>query len=122
MRGRSLYVEADSADALRGAIVASDARAGDGTIVLRKGTRIGVAEGEPLARLRGREIHVVELSPGEMRQDETADRLARAVAGPGTIAEAASQGQARLVASGRGVLRVRADAVRAVNDRPPLLF
>ncbi len=120
MRARSLYVDARSADALRGAIVAADARAADGTVVLRKGARID--DGPALARLNGREIHVVELDPGELAQDEAADRLARALAGPGTEASRAAQGQVRLRATTSGVLRVRPEVVRAVNDRPPLLF
>lgn len=120
MRARSVYVDARSADALRGSIVAADTRAADGTIVLRKGARID--DGPALARLSGREIHVVELDPGELAQDEAADRLARALAGPGTEADRAAQGQARLRATASGVLCVRPEAVRAVNDRPPLLF
>lgn len=122
MRARSVYAGALSADVFASAIVAADARAADGTIVLRKGVRIGAVDREALAKLSGSEIHVVELEPGELDQDEAADRLAQAFAGPGTVAEAASQGQARLRATVRGVLRVRADVVRAVNDRPPLML
>ena len=122
MRARSLYVDAKSADALIGAIVAADTRAADGKIALRKGTRIGAGDAAALARLQGREIHVVELGPGELVQDEVADRLARALCGPGTVAAPVSQGQARLTATVRGVLRVRPEVVRAVNDRPPLLL
>lgn len=121
MKARSVYADPRSADGLRGTIVASDTRAADGTIILRKGARIG-NDAAALERLRGREIHVVELEPGELTQDEAADRLARALAGPGTSPAPAAQGQARLRALVRGVLRVRPEAVRAVNDSPPLLF
>lgn len=121
MRARSVYVDPTSADALRGTIVAADTRAADGTIILRKGVRVG-SDDDALERLSGREIHVVELDPGELTQDEAADRLARALAGPGTAPAPAAQGQARLRATVRGVLRVRPEAVRAVNDSPPLLF
>lgn len=109
-------------DGLRGAVVAADTRTADGTIALRKGARIGGADRDALAKLNGREIHVVELEPGELGQDDAADRLARAFAGPGTVPEAASQGQARLKATARGILRVRADVVLAVNERPPLML
>lgn len=121
MRARSVSVDGATADALRGAIVAADTRAADGTIVLRKGGRIG-NDAAALERLRGREIHVIQLDPGELTQDEAADRLARALAGRGTAPAPAAQGQARLRATVRGVLRVRPEAVRAVNDSPPLLF
>lgn len=122
MRARSVYVDARSVDVLRGAVVAADTRTPDGTIAMRKGARIGAAHRAALAKLNGREIHVVELEPGELGQDEAADRLARAFAGPGIVPEAASQGQARLKSTARGILRVRADVVSAVNDRPPLML
>lgn len=121
MRARSVYVTTEGADALRGAIVAADARSSDGAVVLRKGARID-EDGDALAKLNGREIHVVELEAGELGQDQVADRIARAVAGPGTAPRAAAQGQARIVATVRGVLQVQVDAVRAVNERPPLLL
>lgn len=122
MRARAVVFDARTAETLREAIVAADARAADGSVALRKGARIGDAGRDAIAALSGREIHVVELDPSEVTQDEAADRLARVLAGSGTAAEPASQGQARLRATARGVLRVRAEVVRAVNERPPLLL
>lgn len=65
MRARSLYVDATTVDVLAGSVVAADTRAADGAIVLRKGAHIGTGDSDALARLSGREIHVVELEPGE---------------------------------------------------------
>jgi len=48
---------------------------------LRKGTILG---GRHLERVRqAREVHLVELEPGDLHEDEAAKRLAAALAGPG---------------------------------------
>ena len=81
---------------------------------LRKGTVLG---GRHLERVRqAREIHLVELEPGDLHEDEAAKRLAAALAGPGLEAQRPVQSQARLIAGHRGLVRVRADAVDAINS------
>ncbi|HEY0830275.1 MAG TPA: hypothetical protein VGE99_03970 [Candidatus Dormibacteraeota bacterium] len=80
---------------------------------LRKGT---ILRADHLERARQfGEIHVVELEPGDLHEDEAALRLAAALASPGLEAMAPVQSQARLVARRRGLVRVRADAVDAIN-------
>src|ERR1700686_354249 len=80
---------------------------------LRKGTVLG---GRHLERVRqAREVHVVELEPGDLHEDEAARRLAAALAGPGLEAQPPVQSQARVVARHRGLVRVRADLVDAIN-------
>ena len=61
------------------------------------------------------EVHVVELEPGDVHEDEAARRLAAARAAPGLEARPPVQSQSRLVATGRGLVRVRADLVNAIN-------
>lgn len=121
MGSRAISIRTETAERLYGSIVAADTRDGAGHIVLRKGIRLGPAHGQALAALAGVEIHLVDLGPGELEQDEVARRLAGALAGAGTRADGPEQGQTRLRATGRGVLRVRAETVRAVNALPPLL-
>jgi hypothetical protein len=80
---------------------------------LRKGTVLG---GRHLERVRqAREVHLVELEPGDLHEDEAARRLAAALAGPGLEAQPPVQSQARLTARHRGLIRVRADLVDAIN-------
>jgi molybdenum cofactor cytidylyltransferase len=81
---------------------------------LRKGM---VLEASQLDRVRqaGGEIHVVELEAGDVHEDAAAARLAGAIAGPGLVPAAPVQSQARLVATRRGLVRVRADVIDAVN-------
>jgi hypothetical protein len=80
---------------------------------LRKGTILG---GRHLERVRqAREVHLVELEPGDLHEDDAARRLAAALASPGLEAQRPVQSQARLIAQHRGLVRVRADAVDAIN-------
>ena len=80
---------------------------------LRKGT---VLEAAHLERVRGfGEVHVVELEPGDLHEDLAARRLAAALSAPNLEAQPPVQSQARLTAKRRGLVRVRADLVDAIN-------
>jgi hypothetical protein len=80
---------------------------------LHKGT---VLQAGDLERLRlVAEIHVVELEPGDVHEDEAARRLAAALAGPGLEAKPPVQSQSRLIARRRGLVRVRGSLVDALN-------
>lgn len=81
---------------------------------LRKGR---VLSAKDLDRVRqSGEIHVIELEPGDIHEDVAAGRLAAAIAGPGLEPTAPVQSQARLVARGRGLIRVRGELVDAINS------
>ena len=121
MRSRAISIRAEAAEEMYGSVVAADTRDGGGHVVLRKGTRLGPAHGQALASLAAIEIHLVDLDPEELEQDEAAGRLAGALAGAGTRADGPEQGQTRLRATVRGVLRVRSETVRRVNALSPLL-
>jgi hypothetical protein len=62
------------------------------------------------------EVHVVELEPGDVHEDEAARRLAAALAGPGLEATPPVQSQARVIAHHRGLVRVRGETVDAINS------
>lgn len=81
---------------------------------LRKGT---VLAAEHLERLRNaREIHVVQLEGGDVHEDVAAARLAVALSGPGLQPSRPVQSQARIVAQVRGLIRVRAAVIDAINS------
>lgn len=81
---------------------------------LRKGTVLG---GRHLELIRqADEVHVVELERGDLHEDEAARRLASALLAPGIEAQGPVQSQARLVARHRGLVRVHADLVDAINS------
>jgi hypothetical protein len=81
---------------------------------LRKGS---VLEERHLQRVRqSGEVHLVELEPGDLHEDEAAGRLAAALGGPGLEPRPPVQSQARLVARHRGLVRVRGELVDAINS------
>ena len=80
---------------------------------LRKGS---VLTERHLERVRAAgEIHLVELEPGDLHEDEAAGRLAAALAGRGLEARPPVQSQTRLVAKIRGLVRVHGEVVDAIN-------
>ena len=81
---------------------------------LRKGTVLG---GRHLERVRqAHEVHLVELELGDLHEDEAASRLATALSGPNMEARPPVQSQVRIVATRRGLLRVKAEVVDAINS------
>jgi hypothetical protein len=80
---------------------------------LRKGTVLTSADVDAIRAAR--EVHVVELEPGDVHEDEAARRLAVALSSPGLECRPPAQSQARLIATGRGLVRVRGELVDAIN-------
>lgn len=83
---------------------------------LRKGTVLSAGH---LPELAG-ELHLADLEPEDVHEDEAAVRLARAIAGPGVAAARPVQSQVRLFAEHRGLLRVREGSVNKINVVGPL--
>lgn len=86
-----------------------------GRLVLKKGTTIGPAEVDALAREGVKEIVVVRLEPGDVSEDEAAAGIAQAVAGEGIHVDRAFTGRANLFAAEAGVLVIDRDAVDRIN-------
>src|SRR5216684_2211742 len=80
---------------------------------LREGT---VLTKEHLDRVRqSREVHVVELEPGDLHEDVAASRLAAALSAQNLRAQPPVQIQSSLIAGHRGLVRVRVELVDAIN-------
>lgn len=80
---------------------------------VRKGTLL---RPEHLAALESAgELHLVELEPGDVHEDDAAVRLGRAIAGPGVDVAGPVQSQVRLRSAHRGLLRVREGSVNKIN-------
>ncbi len=122
MRARVFDPTKEQVERAFGGVLAADAHGNDGRVTLRKGMRLTEAHRPALAALHGAALHLIDLDPGELEQDVVARRLAVAVAGPGARAEEPSQGQSRVRAATRGLLRVRVEAVDGVNRLHPLLL
>lgn len=90
--------------------------------VLRKGHVIGQEDVEVLLRTGNDYIWVLELEEGEVHEDEAAERLARAAAGPGLDLEPPKEGKVLIRTADRGLLRVRRELVDEVNATGKLVL
>jgi molybdenum cofactor cytidylyltransferase len=87
-----------------------------GSLVLKKGTTIGAAEVEALAKAGVKEIVVVRLDEGDVSEDVAAASIAQAVTGEGINVERAFTGRANLFAARPGVLVIDREAVDRINN------
>jgi molybdenum cofactor cytidylyltransferase len=96
-----------------GAILAHSVRLENGSI--KKGTRLTPADLDRLAAAGIAEVTVATLDAGDILEDETAARLAAAIAGPGIDAADASTGRVNLYAAHAGLLSFDPGALVALN-------
>ncbi|MFN8521202.1 MAG: molybdopterin-binding protein [Chloroflexota bacterium] len=82
-----------------------------------KGRRLHAGDVDRLAReaTDPRPVTLLVLEAGDLHEDEAAERLAAAVAGPGVDARGPSESRIDLVAAHDGVLRVRVGALAHVD-------
>jgi hypothetical protein len=85
-----------------------------GVVRLRKGHAL---EAHDIVRLSvgAQDLHLIELEPDDIHELDAGARLAAAAAGQGIKAHDPAAGHWPLVASRRGMLSVRVDALRRVN-------
>lgn len=106
-------------DQAEGAILAHSEAVPGGR--LRKGA---VISGKDVARLAAAgvtEVVVARPEPGDVEENAAAARLAAALAGPDIEIGPASTGRVNLIARGKGLARVNAAAIDAVNSTDPMI-
>jgi hypothetical protein len=104
-----------TAVSLTGAVLCHDVRGVDGAVVAHKGAHLTEASAAVLLAVPWEEIHVLEVEPGDLHEEDAGQRLARAVVGEGVEVKAYTGGQWTLVASRRGLLGVRRAALTDAN-------
>jgi molybdenum cofactor cytidylyltransferase len=103
--------------AAEGAIAVHSIR--KGSLVLRKGTRIGKTDIAALIDAGISEIVVARLESGDVSEDVAAAEIAQAVAGEGVRVDRAFTGRANLFAETAGVLVVDGESVNRINAVDP---
>jgi hypothetical protein len=104
-----------TAESLVGRVLCYDVRDGAGKVVADKGAVLDRAAADALLAAAWDELHVVEVEPGDLHEEEAGSRLAAAVVGEGVEVRGYTGGQWTLAASRRGLLRVREVALAEVN-------
>ncbi len=107
--------ETATPDVLLGRILCHDVRDAAGTVTLDKGARLDEDTVRRLLATPWQEIHLIALEPGDLHEEEAGWRLAATAVGDGVEVKGYAGGQWTLVASRRGLLRVRRPALAEVN-------
>src|SRR5207253_7048409 len=114
MKPRAIRKNATPA-ALIGRVLCHDVRDAGRKVAAPKGALIDEALARTLLALPWEELHVIEIEAGDMPEEPAGKRLAAAVVGEGVEVKAYSEGKWSLIASRRGLFRVRTDRLRGVN-------
>jgi hypothetical protein len=104
-----------SVETLVGRVLCHDVRDAGGKVALPKGARLDEAASATLLKLPWEEVHLIALDPGDIHEEDAGRRLAAAVTGDGVEVKGYTGGQWTVVATRRGLLRVRAEALTDVN-------
>jgi molybdenum cofactor cytidylyltransferase len=102
-----------------GAILAHSVRYADGTI--KKGTVLSRKHVETLASSGVSEIVVARLDRDDVHEDEAAERLGKAIAGPAIRVERPFTGRSNLYSEAAGILTVNKPVVDRLNRIDPAL-
>jgi hypothetical protein len=119
-------------DAQLGWALAHEVRSSNGARLLRKGAVLNDQALASFAEAAPGTVHLIELGPEDLHEDDAGARVARVVSGAGIRITGPVQSRFNLVAERKGLLRVDADLIRAVNrndgvtvftllDRQPVL-
>jgi hypothetical protein len=103
------------AEALVGRVLCYDVRDEAGKVVGDKGAVLSPTTAAAVLTAPWDELHVIEVEPGDLHEEEAGSRLAAAVVGDGVSVRGYTGGQWTLTAARRGLLRVRDEALTAVN-------
>ncbi|MCM0022257.1 MAG: 4-diphosphocytidyl-2C-methyl-D-erythritol kinase, partial [Tagaea sp.] len=96
-----------------GAILAHGAKAG--ALSLRKGRVLTEADAAALREAGVERVIVARLGPGDVPEDDAAQALAQALAGPGVEVAAPFTGRCNLFARHAGLVRIDAKVIDAIN-------
>ncbi|MGD9976094.1 MAG: molybdopterin-binding protein, partial [Desulfatirhabdiaceae bacterium] len=81
----------------------------------KKGHCIGAQDIQILLDIGKENIYVLDIKPGSIHENEAAERIARAAAGPGLRMTEPSEGRINLVATIPGLLKINVDALNRLN-------
>jgi hypothetical protein len=104
-----------TADALVGRVLCHDVRDAAGRIVGTKGATLDADAAQALLGLPWDEIHVLEVEPGDLHEEDAGRRVAAAVVGDGVDVKGYTGGQWTLASTRRGLLSVRRSALTEVD-------
>ncbi len=117
MKAVAIHRRDATVDALVGRVLCYDVRDAANKVVGDKGAVLDRATADALLGASWDELHVIDVEPGDLHEEEAGSRLSSAVVGDGVEVRGYAGGQWTLAAARRGLLRVRADALARVNEQ-----
>jgi molybdenum cofactor cytidylyltransferase len=102
-------------DQCAGAILVHNIMGADGRKAFSKGHLVRAEDVEKLRALCKETVYAAMLDPNDVREDDAAARLARAVAGGGIELSKPSGGRVNFYAAEQGFLQVNRDALKRIN-------
>jgi len=100
---------------LVGRVLCHDVRDAAGKVAAHKGQVVDETAAGVIAALPWSEIHILEIEPGDLHEEEAGGRLATAVIGDGVEVKGYTGGQWSLAAARRGLLRIETSLLGRVN-------
>ena len=104
-----------SAAQLEGRVACHDVRDEAGKVAIAKGQVLDAAAAARLLALPWPEVHLLEIEPGDVHEEPAGSRLASAACGANVEVKGYTGGQWTLAGQRRGLVRVNAAALAAVN-------
>src|SRR5438309_10943212 len=117
MKPVALAREDAAVAALEGRVICGDVRGADGKVTVEKGQVLDAELARRLLDLPWRQVHLLELEPGDIHEEPAGARLSQASAGEGVVVKGYGGGQWTLAATRRGLLQVRKEALEEVNAK-----
>ncbi len=99
-----------------GAILVHNIIGADGRKAFPKGHLVHAEDVEKLRALGNAAVYAAMLDPDDVREDDAAARLARAVAGDGIELSKPSGGRVNFYATSKGFLKINRDALKRINE------
>jgi hypothetical protein len=117
----ALQPEEVTAEIVEGRVLAQDivSAGATGRVRLGKGRILDREDADALRAYSG-EIHLVQLDPGDVHEDEASLRLARAIAGDGVELRGPVESQTQLRSTRRGLLKVKPEVLQEMNCLPDI--
>src|SRR5258705_13787773 len=115
MKASATRLAGGPADALEGRIACHAVRDQAGKVAISEGQLLEAAAAARLRPLAWREVHLLELDPGDVHEEPAGSRLAAAACGADVEVKGYSGGQWSLGAQRRGLVSVNAAELAAVN-------
>lgn len=114
MRAHAVESESINQEHLGWATTAS-IRSPKGKLITAKGQRLTSEMIPAIASLENRTLHLVELEPGDLHEDDAGRRVCEAVTGPGVIIDGPYHSRFNLNARHRGLLTVNEPVIDEMN-------